>query len=331
MGCTPSSSGAGQQASLSAPNSLLPSGKTDAFLAHSWANGNHERVAEVNKGLQRRGVRTWFDSDRMAGQIRKTMAEGIENTKCAVVFVTEAYRDKVNGHDMRDNCQYEFTYAVQQLGPQKMIPVVMEKGMRDPRGWKGQLGGELGSLLYIDFSDVDEGSAAWEARLGELVKRIEAVVGALSLPEAVPEMDSALTATLSSTSMQVDANGTQSSSGNKFKNRKSITTLSNPIATDATSTKAKSPRLTSLSFEQLASIAADLGISTVESAKAAGKTKNRTKADIIRDIEALDKPTIVAPPSSSDDHLSLPSGWDRASPPTPVRMGPSIRAEVKIE
>ena len=44
----------------------------DAFLTHDWAvdslgRKNHDTVAEINKELKRRGVITWFDTDRMTG------------------------------------------------------------------------------------------------------------------------------------------------------------------------------------------------------------------------------------------------------------------------
>jgi hypothetical protein len=60
--------------------------------------------------------------------------------------------EKGGGIDMKDNCKYEFTYAVNQLGAQNMIPIIMESEMKDPRKWKGELGAALGSMLYIDFS-----------------------------------------------------------------------------------------------------------------------------------------------------------------------------------
>jgi hypothetical protein len=88
----------------------------------------------------------------MDGNIRFRMAEGIDNTKCVVVFITKEYRDKVNGIDMTDNCKYEFSYAMNQLGSQNMIPVVLETEMRDTKKWKGELGAALGSMLYVDLS-----------------------------------------------------------------------------------------------------------------------------------------------------------------------------------
>jgi len=102
---------------------------------------NHARVLKINRALQRRNVVTWFDEDRMVGNIREKMTDGVESTKCMVVFITSIYRDKVNGSEERDACHYEFSYSVEQLGPQRMISVVMEPSIRDP--WRGRLGAAL--------------------------------------------------------------------------------------------------------------------------------------------------------------------------------------------
>ena len=80
--------------------------------------------------LQKRDFRIWFDHERMQGAVRKMMTEGIENTRCMVVMVTDNYRKKVNGDDDRDNCRYEFTYGVEQLGGHNMVPVVLERRRR---------------------------------------------------------------------------------------------------------------------------------------------------------------------------------------------------------
>jgi len=134
--------------------SISSSVKTDCFLSHNWGeqNKNHAFVKKVNLELQKRGWKTWFDENQMDGNIRFRMAEGIDNTKCVVVFITKEYRDKVNGMDMTDNCKYEFSYAMNQLGSQNMIPVVLETEMRDTKKWKGELGAALGSMMYVDLS-----------------------------------------------------------------------------------------------------------------------------------------------------------------------------------
>jgi hypothetical protein len=71
--------------------------------------------------LKSRGLVTWFDEASLEGYIRRIMASGIERSKCVIVFVSSRYRDKVNGDDGRDNCQYEFNYSFEQLEPEIMI------------------------------------------------------------------------------------------------------------------------------------------------------------------------------------------------------------------
>jgi len=152
--------------------------QSDCFLSHNWGdkNINHQRVHKINTELQKRGLNTWFDENKIDGNIRYKMAEGIDNTKCVVVFITKEYRDKVNGLDMKDNCKYEFSYAMNQLGSQNMVSVVMEPEMKETNKWKGELGAALGNMLFVDFSS----SSLSEIELGkmydELYKRIKHII-----------------------------------------------------------------------------------------------------------------------------------------------------------
>ena len=155
-------------------NTASTSLETDCFLSHNWGEKqlNHEKVKHINDALKKRGMQTWFDENKIDGNIRYKMAEGIDNTKCFIVFITKEYRDKVNGIDMKDNCKYEFTYAMNQMGSQNMIPVIMEKEMRETNKWKGELGAALGNMLYVDLSvEVDI-----EKKYDELYKRIKKVM-----------------------------------------------------------------------------------------------------------------------------------------------------------
>lgn len=206
MGACTSSSAVSKPDDFRDSRSTIIDAPTDCFLTHNWADGNHVRVQTINKALQKRGLRTWFDDDRMKGQIYKTMARGIENTSSVVVFITRLYMDKVNGDDERDNCQLEFAHAVRQLGPQKMVPVVMDKDMRDPKLWKGQLGLHLGSHLFVDFSCVEFGTEAFDQK----VKSLETAIRERATGFPVASVD-------------VVSKG-------KFQHRRSITTHSNPLA-----------------------------------------------------------------------------------------------------
>ena len=56
---------------------------TVAFLTHDWGinedgSKNHDTVSRVNSYLSAQGVATWFDEDKMVGDIQFKMAEGIE-------------------------------------------------------------------------------------------------------------------------------------------------------------------------------------------------------------------------------------------------------------
>ena len=94
----------GQTIAKLKPSALLPSLQrspvTNVFLAHCWGKDgsgrdNHARVSRMNDKLKARGVTTWFDADRMVGNIQQQMAEGIDSTCCMLIFITEAYHDKV--------------------------------------------------------------------------------------------------------------------------------------------------------------------------------------------------------------------------------------------
>jgi hypothetical protein len=78
---------------------------------------------------------------------------GIEHTICVAVFVIKIYFGKVAQPDERDNCKFEFQYARNPCGAHRMIPVEMEKSMRNTRCWTGQAGTTLHLLLYVDVSD----------------------------------------------------------------------------------------------------------------------------------------------------------------------------------
>ena len=154
--------------------------ETDCFLSHNWGENkeNHILVANINNELIKRGLKTWFDEEKIEGNIRYKMAEGIDNTKCVVVFITKEYRDKVNSIDMRDNAKYEFTYSMSQHGSQYMIPVIMDSDMRDTKKWKGELGAALGSILYVDLSE----STELDKKYDDLYKRIKHIVTKRTLP-----------------------------------------------------------------------------------------------------------------------------------------------------
>ena len=128
--------------------------RTNVFLSHNWGKdeygrNNHQRVSFINEELKARGYKTWFDEEKMTGNIDEKMARGIERTEGVIVFITRKYYEKVNGNNARDNCQKEFQHASNIKTREKMVPVVMEKL---PIPWLGLVGINLGGEIYIDMS-----------------------------------------------------------------------------------------------------------------------------------------------------------------------------------
>ena len=130
---------------------------TDLFLSHNWGKdelhrNNHDRVSTINEELKNLGYQTWFDEERMRGDIVNQMADGIEGAQGVIVFITKKYLDKVTGQRANDNCRLEFDYAATTKTSEKMIAVVMEKDMRDTSKWKRSVGIILGGKMFVDMS-----------------------------------------------------------------------------------------------------------------------------------------------------------------------------------
>ncbi|GBG16135.1 Hypothetical Protein FCC1311_116102, partial [Hondaea fermentalgiana] len=125
----------------------------DAFLTHDWGEdgANHEVVSSVNARLRRADKVTWFDEDRLSGDIVLQITQGIENSRKVVVFITERYMGKLQAGG-NDFCKDEFMTAVRIHTPAKMIAVVLEPAMLDTSLWRGPLQFRLGGHLYIDFT-----------------------------------------------------------------------------------------------------------------------------------------------------------------------------------
>ena len=87
----------------------------DCFLTHDWGDdeegrSNHARVCRVGLTLKAAGLKPWLDEERMRGDINQHMVDGIEKSRCIVIFITSRYLQKAwgkgpGGDD--DNCKFE--------------------------------------------------------------------------------------------------------------------------------------------------------------------------------------------------------------------------------
>jgi hypothetical protein len=87
------------QLSAAAPSTEPSDGGLDAYPTHNWGDGNINpfRVSEINHMLQSAGLATWFESEKMGGQIMDAMAKGIAKSKVVVAFVTRLYLEAQGG------------------------------------------------------------------------------------------------------------------------------------------------------------------------------------------------------------------------------------------
>ena len=150
------------------------------FLSHNWGKDdsgrdNHYRVSLINKELKKIGYQTWFDADRMTGDIVKQMSQGIEQTKGVLVFITRRYLEKVTGEDSSDNCKLEFEYATRNKTSSKMIAVIMEKSMSKSREWTGSVGMHLGGKIYVDMTGDLEDEAYLSKQMEILQREIQSI------------------------------------------------------------------------------------------------------------------------------------------------------------
>ena len=127
---------------------------TDVFLSHNWGKDsvNHEKVFLINEKLIDMGYETWFDEQKLWGCMDEKMEQGIKRSKGVIVFLTHEYHEKVNSKNDGDNCKKEFLYASHTKTRSKMVPVVMEKCMRNPSSWKGLFDFNLCREKYVDMS-----------------------------------------------------------------------------------------------------------------------------------------------------------------------------------
>jgi len=153
----------------------------DAFLTHNWGmdeqgRDNHERVSCFNAELKRRGFdQTWFDEERMSGNVIDQMCSGIDNSRFVIVFLTKKYITKVagegsNGDD--DNCRKEFNYASFK-GAQNMIVVVMEDASSDQHRWWGPVKFQIGQELYYSYTANNQLETCVERVVEEMKSRMK--------------------------------------------------------------------------------------------------------------------------------------------------------------
>jgi hypothetical protein len=133
-----------------------------AFLTHAWGSPtdnfeNHRRVGKIYSELKKRyNMKMWFDQDYIQGNILDKIVEGLNHTKCMLVFLTKQYDIKINDEKEGKFCKLEFDCAVVKFGHDRLIPVIMEEEMLTPANWSLKVFTVFGSTKYLDFTKLTE-------------------------------------------------------------------------------------------------------------------------------------------------------------------------------
>ena len=246
----------------------------DAFLTHNWGDHHeiHKLVARVNELLKAAGLKTWFDEEKMKGNVQKQMQKGIDKSASVIVFITQQYIAKVDSDNISDNCQLEFTYAALQKHKRPLIPVLLDPAASNPADWVGPVAFHLSGELYIDLSTEDK----LQRNIGQLIDRIKEVTnkdpsGRVSPPRRQlhpqPERtqsDSARKQAVATDNMELDAEQV------KKKDAK-LTRLTTKVK-DIVDVVLANPRTPLKPEEKLDVLAGCVNMGSVEAQKAQGKS-----------------------------------------------------------
>jgi hypothetical protein len=132
------------------------------MISYNW--GHQALVKRIAASLKSNGIKIWIDIDDMSGSTLEAMAEAVDNSSCALVCISKAYKESAN-------CRLEGQYISALQVP--WIPLMMEEGR--PNGWLGLM---LGSKLYYQFyGPVVEDEAAYSQKFGEMLRELKNKIG----------------------------------------------------------------------------------------------------------------------------------------------------------
>ena len=155
---------------------------SDVYLSHEWGfdeegRSNHDRVKMISQALREAGYITWLDEEKESaftavvdGGPKQLIKDGIMNCQVFVMFVTRRYIELVTQSDelgLENFTKLEFDTAVSCLREAErevdaskrkaryfrcIIPIVLEKSMKNIEEWGSAVNNAIGSRLRLDMS-----------------------------------------------------------------------------------------------------------------------------------------------------------------------------------
>lgn len=117
-------------------------GKTEQEFQYdimiSYSHKDREICHQIHKALTANKFRVWLDQEEMHGAMMQVMADAVENSRCILICMSEAYYSS-------PYCQSEAQYAYEKR--RVLIPVKVQSGYK-PDGWLAFL---ISGRIYVDF------------------------------------------------------------------------------------------------------------------------------------------------------------------------------------
>ncbi|KAJ3304916.1 hypothetical protein HDU76_005100, partial [Blyttiomyces sp. JEL0837] len=125
------------------PSTLLKNNENakdsfDVMLSYNWQD--KDLVSKVKEEFKLRGLRVWFDEEKMDGNMFDRLVEGIHNSSVIIPFLTVVYSKSVN-------CKRELSYAADLK--KTIIPITALKPREELERWALLL---TAGLKSYDFS-----------------------------------------------------------------------------------------------------------------------------------------------------------------------------------
>jgi len=148
-------------------------------------------VVNVKQRLEARGWQCWLDEEDIGPDLRSSMAQGIEECKVVVLFLSKEYIKKVCDAKKSDNVVFEYALTMNQKagrggGDDDMfVPVIMESFRTDsgflfpdePRSWQGRLSGEIGpTMMQVRMNDCFGDDDALDKKIDELDRALHKLI-----------------------------------------------------------------------------------------------------------------------------------------------------------
>jgi len=114
----------------------------DVFISYCWAN--KVAATKLKSGLERSGIRCWFDDGNMKGgeHLFEAIDKGISSACVIISCLSNQYGASVN-------CKREVRLAAERK--KILIPVLID--VCNPFPPRGDMGPLLAGLIYIDLHD----------------------------------------------------------------------------------------------------------------------------------------------------------------------------------